>query len=254
MIKFVAEQPALFIPEKKILVVADLHLGFEHELYMSGIIIPPQAEKFKKSLGELIKQTDADKLIILGDVKHEVPGISFRETREIPNLLSFLADRVGVEIATGNHDTFLRDIAPAGVKIHDSKGFKIGSYGFFHGHAWPGKDLLSCDWLFMGHVHPAVRFTDSMGYQSSEQVWMKSRLDEKSVKKRYGVGKTGKLEIVVFPTFNRLVGGLPVNSLFPKEYIGPLLSNTIFNMEEAGIYLLDGTFLGKIKHLRSINF
>jgi len=44
-VHFITNYPAVFIPEEKTLVVADLHLGLEYQLYQSGIIIAPQRKK-----------------------------------------------------------------------------------------------------------------------------------------------------------------------------------------------------------------
>ena len=250
-IKFITDFPALFIPEKKILVVTDLHIGLEHELFKSGITISPQTQKFRKILDELLKITGAKTIVILGDIKHEVPGISYREEKEIPKLFNHLIEKIQVICCKGNHDTYLRDILPKEVKIYSSHGFKIGKYGFFHGHAWPSEELMQCNHLFMGHVHPAVEFRDKLGYRLLEHVWIKGKLDEKLVKKKYKIKKIGKLQIAILPTFNKLLGGVTINRKTNKELIGPILANSFMNINNSKIYLLDGTFLGSLKNLLS---
>lgn len=79
MIKFITDSPALFIPEEKILAITDLHIGIENQIYRSGITIPSQVDKLKENIDYLLKQTHASKLVILGDLKHEVPGTTFQE-------------------------------------------------------------------------------------------------------------------------------------------------------------------------------
>jgi putative SbcD/Mre11-related phosphoesterase len=249
VIKFLTDYPALFIPEEKILVIADLHIGIEHELYQSGIVIPPQAEKFSRTIGKLVKATKAETLVILGDIKHLVPGISYREMKEIPKLFSSLVEKVKVIVCIGNHDTYLEDLLPEQVEVCNSRGFRIGKYGFFHGHAWPSEKLMECDWLLMAHIHPVIEFVDSFGYRNVEQVWVRGKLNEEIVKKKYKIDKCGKLEAIIFPTFNRLLGGLALNSAFNKEYLGPLLENVI-DVDKCKLYLLDGTFLGSVKNLK----
>jgi len=96
--KFIKNYPALFIPEIKTLVIADLHIGISYELYKSGINIPSQVKEMKKTIEKLIKQTKAKRLIILGDIKHDVPGISVQELREIPEFLKALSKKIKVEI------------------------------------------------------------------------------------------------------------------------------------------------------------
>jgi len=248
-IKFLTDYPALFIPDKKILVVAELHIGLEYELYKSGIVISPQVEKFQKILNNLIKTTKAKVLVIIGDTKHEVPGISFRELKEIPKLFSHLVEIIDVIIVKGNHDTFLEDAIPTEIKTYSSRGLKIEKYGFFHGHAWPSKKLMDCDHLFMAHLHPLIEFKDKLGHRSIQQVWIKSALDKELIKNKYKVEKTGRLEITILPTFNKLLGGLILNKT-EEELHGPLFSNKILDMDKSNMYLLDGTLLGTIKDLK----
>lgn len=244
------DHPALFISEEKILVIADLHIGLEHELYASGIVIPPQAEKFSKLINKLIKATKAKTLVIVGDVKHEVPGISYREMKEIPKLFSSLTEKTKVIVCLGNHDTYLNELAPKEVKIYSSRGFKIGEYGFFHGHAWPSKKLMQCDYLFMSHIHPAMEFRDKLGYRAMEQVWVTGKLDKGLVKRKYKIKKCGKLKTVILPVFNRLLGGVALNSTVEKGLIGPLLANKFLDIQKSKVFLLDGTFLGNVDNLK----
>ncbi|MCS7106154.1 MAG: metallophosphoesterase [Candidatus Aenigmarchaeota archaeon] len=248
-VKFVKDYPALFLSGEKILVIADLHLGFEHELFKEGIVIQPQVEKFKRVIDALLKITKAKSLIILGDVKHKVPGISLREMKEIPKFFSYLIEKVKVVCVKGNHDDTISSLLPKEVKVFSSRGFRIKKYGFFHGHAWPSKSLMECDYLFMGHVHPCVEFKDKLGYRNIEQVWVKGKLDEKLVMDKYKIKKVGKLETIIFPTFNKLLGGIKINKLAEKELIGPILSSNFLEISRCDLYLLDGTHLGKVKDI-----
>src|SRR5437867_5936608 len=177
-LRFLVNEPAVLIKEKGILIISDLHLGFEIELYKSGIIIPSQFQKFREEIEKIKKETKAKTIVILGDLKHKVPGISFREIREIPKFLEFLKENFRVLLIKGNHDAEIETILPKGVKLYSSRGFKIGRYGFFHGSSWPKQNLMNCDFLFMGHQHPAIEFRDNIGYRNFERVWIKSKLDK----------------------------------------------------------------------------
>jgi hypothetical protein len=248
--KFIKNYPALFIPEINALVIADLHIGISYELYKSGINIPSQVNEMKKTVEKLIKKTKAQRLIIDGDIKHEVPGISYQEMREIPEFLRRISRRIRVDLVIGNHDTFIKDLQLEKVRIHDARGFKVGRFGFNHGHTWPFEKLLTCDYLIIAHTHPTVQFTDKFGYRIVEPVWVKSRIDKEKMKKRYRVEKIGRLETIIMPAFNRLLGGTPVNiKKANNELLGPLLKNNFVNMDNAELYLLDGTYLGELKNL-----
>jgi len=247
-IKFITNYPATFIKDKKILVISDLHIGLETQLLRSGIKIHKQVEKFKEIIDKLIELTNASTLIILGDLKHKVPGAYFQELRDIPKFLEYLSTKVKVLVTKGNHDDGIELLIPHGVKLYSSRGFKISKYGFFHGHAWPSKKLMQCDHIFIGHIQPAVEFRDKLGYRSRQQAWLKTKLNQEIIKNRYKIKKTGKLNLIVLPAFNNLTGSLNVTG--EKKLSGPLLANNIFNLGDAVAYLLDGTYIGDIKSLK----
>jgi hypothetical protein len=248
--KFIKNHPALFIPEIKSLVIADLHIGISYELYKSGINIPSQVKKMKKTIEKLIKKTKAKRLIILGDVKHDVPGISNQELREIPEFLKSLSKKIKLDICLGNHDTYLNKIPLEKIKLHGSKGFKIKKFGFNHGHAWPSKDLMTCDHLIISHTHPTIRFEDEFGYRIIEPVWIKGKINKEKIKEKYKIKKTGKLEVIIMPAFNRLLGGTPVNVKTTKdELLGPLLKNNFVELNNSKIYLLQGSYLGFLEDI-----
>jgi putative SbcD/Mre11-related phosphoesterase len=260
-IRFINDKPALLISDRshgKILAIADLHLGIEHELFKDGIIIAPQAEKLYKEIDKLLRFTRADKLVIIGDLKHKVPGISFRELREIPKFIGPLAERIEIVLVRGNHDTEFKDMFPQSVEVHDAKGFTIGPYGFFHGHAWPSRQLLECDHLFTAHIHPTVEFVDDFGFRIVEKVWVKGQLKKKVLQRKYNIKKPkdfefGNMETTIFPAFNPIISGVPLNSKRARKrgYIGPLLSSGAFDVRKAEAYMLDGTALGKITKIKS---
>lgn len=249
-VRFLTGYPAAFIVEENALVVAELHLGLEHELFKKGIRIPPQREKFQEILEKLLKLTHAKILVILGDIKHKVPGMSIREEREIPKFLDYLGEKVKIILVKGNHDAEIEKITPEGIKIHGSRGFKLGKYGFFHGHAWPSKNLMKCDYLFMAHLHPAVEFMDKFGFRNIEQVWIRGKFDEEKVKERYEMNNTGKLNAIIMPTFNELLGSVAMNKLIEREYGGPMIVGKLMDMKKSKAYLLDGTLLGPLEQLK----
>jgi len=219
-----------------ILVIADLHIGFESEVYRSGISIPSQIKNLEKSIKNIIKQTKAKHLIILGDLKHQVPGTSYQELKEIPEFLEELSKHVKITIVKGNHDADLEKIT--NVEITSSKGIKIGKYGFVHGHAWFSKKLLDCEYLIMAHVHPAVEFKAKM----KEHCWIRCEPDNDKIEEK--MKKKSKIkEVIVMPSFNPLIGGIAFNSE-DFEPLGPIMN--VIKWKTGNVYLLDGTYLGKL--------
>jgi len=103
----------------------------------------------------------------------------------------------------------------------------------------------------MAHAHPTIQLKDKFGYSIIEPVWTRSRIYQDKIRKKYKVKKTGKLEVIIMPAFNRLLGGTPVNAKKGSDkLLGPLLKNDFVDIDNAELYLLDGSYLGVIKNLR----
>lgn len=241
--KFLTE-PALLVG--KALVITDLHLGIEHEIFRSGITVPSQVEKIQKRLDGLIKQTKANHLIILGDLKHQVPTISWQEYREIPEFIGHFS-KVKVSVIKGNHDGDIERLVPSGVDVYEPSGFRLGDVLLTHGHAWPDKKDLDAKYVIMGHVHPAVEFFTG-SFRSVEPCWLKCEVDNRKLKKKFGV-KTVFEQGIIMPSFNRIIGGMAFNSK-GFEPLGPLLKNDVLKWKKAEVYLLDGTLLGNLNKLK----
>lgn len=232
MIKFLKNLPIALV--NKTLVLSELHLGFEKEFHKNGIVIPSQTEKFAKIIKKACLETGAEKLVIVGDVKHKVPGISLKEFKEIPKFFNFLKKFVEIIVVKGNHDAEIEKILD--VKIFGSRGLKIGKLGFFHGHAKPSKELMSCDYLFAAHLHPCIQISRIL------RIWIKAKIKKEKVRKDYRIKKTGKLNLIILPAFNPFLGGTILNKEKPNLF-------GLVDFNDAEIYLLNGTFLGKMKDL-----
>jgi len=228
---FVKGEPAFLIKDS--LIIADLHIGIGYDLWKDGITIPEQTKEMQKRIVDLIKKTKAKELIILGDIKHKVPGLSWEERREIPELLDALSERIKVVIVPGNHDDRLKSLVD--VKIEPATGIVRQEYGLLHGHTKPGKQLSRCRSLIIGHNHPIINFKDDLGVVTSRQVWI--------------IGSDGHREIILMPHFNPIIGGWPINEMkSEKELLGPVAKS--IDLKHAKAFLLDGTDLGEVKDLR----
>jgi putative SbcD/Mre11-related phosphoesterase len=247
MIKFLYNYPSFYIPKEKAIIIADLHLGIEHEIFNSGIKIPSQVDRLEKRIDELIRLTRAKHLIILGDVKHQVPNISWQEYKEIPKFFEHFS-KIKVSVVKGNHDGNIERLTPKEVDIYEPSGFKIDKFLLTHGQAWPDKNDMDAEYLIMGHVHPCIEFFTE-GFRSTEPCWLKCEIDNKKLFEKFKI-KTKLKQGIIMPAFNHLIGGMAFNS---KEFepLGPLLSNKVLKWKESEVYLLDGTFLGNLNKLKS---
>lgn len=280
-IKPIQPYPALILQKKhdRALVVADLHIGWERLLSKRGVHIPPQTPKIKNTLLRLIKESKPTQVIFLGDVKDAIAKVEMEEWRDIPEFFEDIQKRVSdLQVILGNHDGNLEPLLPENVKIIPPTGVSFGDVGLFHGHAWPAPELLECRSLISGHVHPTVLIRDPMGFRMTRQVLVKapcngmqlakSLLNHLGAKKnsnnlsavlkeRYKV-KVKVSQLFIMPSFNQFLGGRPINERKRGKkksgaFIGPILRSGCVNMDDAEVYLLDGTFLGTVDQLKALS-
>jgi putative SbcD/Mre11-related phosphoesterase len=279
-LKPIRPYPALLLKEesKRILVVADLHIGWEAALTEKGIHVPSQTPKILTKMLRLIKSCRPTSLIFLGDVKHAVARVKMEEWRDIPDFFETIHEKVpDIKVIPGNHDGTLEPLLPADVEILPTKGVVIGDTGLFHGHAWPAPKLLECQTLITGHVHPVVTFRDPLGFRIRRQVWVKARCDRarlaRSLLKNLGIKadadpvallekrfdvRVRATQFFIMPSFNDFLGGQTINrksigkDARSRQFIGPLLRSRSVNIDSAELFLLDGTFIGTVEQLRSL--
>ncbi len=241
----VLDHPALriIVEDESILCAADLHVGLEDEMSERGVHIPSQTTRMRDEL--LFLANGSTRLVLLGDVKHQVPGTSEQEHAELPFFFDSLRSSFeDIDIVKGNHDVGVEDIAFSGVHVHDAGGFVIGDVGFVHGHVWPSNRVMATKTLVMAHNHPAVLFRDGVGNIMTERCWMRCNFSEKALSRYTELPD----EVIIVPSLNPMLQGSPVN-LQGGKLLGPLLSEKMIDVGEARLYLLDGIFLGKVKNL-----
>ena len=279
MLTLLVPHPAALIKtaKTKTLVIADPHIGWENALQERGIHVPSQTPKILKKLVALLQEHKPDALVVIGDVKYTVIKAELGEWHDIPDFFTEVQNHVSdISIIRGNHDANLEPLLPEAVKLLPATGTVIGDIGLFHGHKWPSPMLLKCKTLLMGHVHPVVVFRDPSGFRITRQVWAKAQVStaklsttimqqqkvkvegslEATVKKCYGF-KPQAANMFMMPSFNDFLGGRALNQTRSgKEgqatMIGPMLRSGIVDIDNAEVYLLDGTYLGTLNHLRNM--
>jgi len=251
----IINEPALTVGNA--LVLADLHIGIEHELSLSGINISSQIERRIDRALQYLNAVKAQRVVLLGDVKHSIGKTSPLERHDIPHFLRSIAECAPVEVIPGNHDGGIEYLIPRdtrfGIRIHPSKGCRINGMGLVHGHTWPSTELLGCSHVIMGHNHPIVRLADPLGYVSSKPVWIRACFVEGVFRKRYPkLERYNDPRVIIMPAFNELVGGIAFNEATYETLLGPLFANRAILLEQAEAYLLDGTYLGTVGQLRNV--
>lgn len=239
----ITNEPALFIKNKKILIVADLHIGIESQLREQGLSTPSRTQNMIDHLLKICKKHKPLEIILLGDIKHNIPSSTIQERRDVKNFLTTIKEYGSVHILPGNHDGNINKISPQEIIIHPSNGFSIENIGFTHGHRWPSAEIMQCDQIIIAHTHPTIMFTDRLGYKTFEPCWIKSMFVIDKLKEKYPNGTCSS--VLVMPAFNPLCGGIAANQ---EGVSGPI--GKIIDIKNAQIYLIDGTLVGSVKAIK----
>ncbi len=201
--KFIGK--TLFFPEKGILAVGDLHIGYETALRQSGILIPErQVEDIIKDLKKIFEtiekqNSEVKKIVFIGDIKHAF-GFEAREKNEFQKVLDFLGEFFPAEniiLIKGNHDTI--DYTFEG-KLKD---YHIEEdLAFVHGDRRMNKVLeRKVNTIVMGHLHPCVILEEGA---------------KKETYKCFLSGKYKNQNFIVLPSFLDIPEGTLINEF--NEY------------------------------------
>ena len=276
----IKDRPALGLrleDREKAAVISDLHIGFENQLAEKGVRVPPQTQGLLKSVLNVTKDEKASRVIFVGDVKASEAKTYAEEWQDVPLFFeNLLSEGLSVDVIPGNHDGGLELMLPSGVNFHSPRGMIVkledgSKVGLFHGHAWPAPELFSARVLVIGHNHWAVELKDQMGARIRAPVWVVSRVDTRkmvssflkfsSVQFEDPVRKFEELfgetpnepTVISMPAFNPFLRGRPLNPLDVQDLgLGPLIKEKVLKINDAEVFMLDGTYLGKVEQLPSL--
>ncbi|MBD3164137.1 phosphoesterase [Candidatus Woesearchaeota archaeon] len=195
-----------------ILIISDIHMGYEEALNMQGILLPRmQFREIIKNLDSVFKSLKGRKIkkvIINGDLKHEFGKISNTEWRYTLRLLDYLSERCDeIVLIRGNHDTILGPVARKRnvmVKGHELLGDTL----VIHGDKLPSENILkNIKTIIIGHEHPAVSLKDG------------PRIEKY---KCFLIGKWKKYSLIVMPSFTPVAEG---TDILKEQLLSPFLRN-----------------------------
>lgn len=203
--------------ENEILVIGDMHIGYEEHVIQKGIFPRVQFKEIIRKLDEIFKLLDDEKIrlkkiVLLGDLKHEFGGISNTEWSDALKLIDYLENKLsrknrkgGLILIKGNHDNIIGPIARKR-DFELKEYYKIKKKGksicFLHGHKFNKKCLDGSDILIMGHLHPAITLSDKY---------------KKEKYKCFLVGKWKRKKAYVLPSFSGINFGYDVSLLRSED-------------------------------------
>lgn len=242
-IRPIPQIPALFIKEKQMLVLADLHIGIENELQQQGLHVSSQYPQMWYMINKLCMDYQPKEIVLLGDIKHSIPQTPFHEKKQLRTFFQQLSDLASIHIIPGNHDGNIKWYLSEEIILHGSDGAIFDGLGCVHGHRWPKERVMNASYLLLGHTHPTVMLQDRLKYETYESCWIKTRLNKEQTRLHYD-SFNPQMEIIVLPAFNPLCGGMAVNK---EGIMGPM--NALINRVDTEYFLLDGSYLGTTKTL-----
>lgn len=210
---------ALWLKKEKILIVNDLHLGYEEVLHRKGILVPKfQIQEILSQFQSILEKVKPDKIIINGDLKHEFGRVLRQEWKDVLFLFDFLLrDKKNIKknnfkepeiiIIQGNHDPIIKPIAEKrGVKV--VKEYRSGDLLIAHGDELVKTEAnvkTEAKRIIIGHEHPAVTIREG-------SKWEKYKCFLK--------GKWKGKELIVMPSFNPLLEG---TDILKEKLLSPFL-------------------------------
>jgi len=238
----IINESALYIEKEKTVVIADLHIGIENELIKQGINTKSQTKKMTKRVIDICKKHKTKKIVLLGDIKHNIPTSTYWEKKDVKIFLETIEQYGEIHIYPGNHDGNIKRYITKNTIMHPSDGDIIKKIGYVHGHRWPNKKIMKSEIIIMAHTHPTIMLTDRRGYKMFEPCWIKTNFSNKKLKEKYPESVNPKL--IILPAFNPLCGGMAINK---DGIMGPI--GKIINLNDSKVFLLDGLEIGKIKDI-----
>ncbi len=249
-----------------VLVISDVHIGYEEALNKQGVLVPRlQFEEMVKRLNNifaLLKDKKIKTIVVNGDLKHEFGIISEQEWRNSLKFIDLLAKHCEeIVLIKGNHDTILGPIArKRNVKVLDyfiveakEKSYNRKSLNkssliknaykkimgkpknkilIVHGNKIPPKELLKdISIIVIGHEHPAISLKSGPRVERF---------------KCFLNGKYKGKNLIVQPSFNSIIEG---TNILNQKILSPFLKQ---NLDKFEVYIVEDKVyeFGKLGSLR----
>jgi metallophosphoesterase superfamily enzyme len=243
-IDFIEPGPALLVKNtKKVLVIADLHLGIESDLAQHGIHFSSRSGVRAARVRDCIRETDPDLLVLLGDIKHSIPVLSRQEYVELPEIFQEFRRLVPMAVLPGNHDIGIERFLNEG-ELQKKEGVVIDGVGYLHGHTYPDPSL--CGHLILaGHHHPLASLRDDVGCSLRAPAYLLASVTNSCLGLPPGKEGGEPTRVMFMPAFNEL-SGYDIRKIV-KDPFSPL--SRCMNTDTTEVFLTDGTYLGPVSSL-----
>jgi len=242
--EFIGEGPALIIEgHQRMLVVADLHFGIEADLAAHGLHFKSRTEQRLERLHKVIDGTKPDALVLLGDIKHCIPSLTWQEHHELPKILDSLRARILLHVFPGNHDIGIERFLNEG-EIRPKDGAVLDGVGYQHGHMIPSPALAG-HLVVIGHHHPLLSLRDEVGCALQSPAYLRAEIDMADSGMKSSKKSSSPSRVLFMPSFNE-IAGYDILQIIKKPF-SPL--SRLIRKENTEIILADGTYIGPLRSL-----
>ena len=228
----VTSDRCLVLDEGPTVVMGDLHLGYERALENEGVYLPRiNTDSIRESLNDIICRYEPERMVLLGDIKHDFRRSGWEEKNEVKKIFNLLSEAAEIIPIKGNHDNYLQniiaDLGLMAVDHIDIMGFRLE-----HGHVDSGVRPV-----IIGHEHPSVRIPGSVGGSMKIQCFVHARDDG----------------VIVLPPFSPFASGNDL-VLDEKCVMAPALkSSDLANADLNGVTDMGVMRLGTLSTLSKIS-
>ena len=214
---------ALWFPESRIALVADVHLGYGWAQRRRGELGPVVDGGAAAKLAALLDELAPAELVVIGDLVH-APKPAPAERDLIARTLAGIAGRCRITLVPGNHDRgFAGDFPSVSVRLVDE--WRAHGVVARHGH----EPARACGThVVLGHIHPAYAVFDDAGAAQKIPVFVA------------GASAT------ILPAFSPLAGGVSLGVALTAE-VRDLLGRPVRIIAASGRRAVE---LGPISALR----
>ena len=198
----------LYWPDKKTLIISDLHLEKGSFFTESNQYIPPfDTTETLRNLSDFINNHPVEKIIFLGDLIHDKFAFQ-RMTEKSKELFFKILENIDCTLTVGNHDniSFLEDI-----------GLTLTNQVIIDGICFSHYPSIDQSFSVFGHYHPKVKLIIN-----SRGIWVACFVLNK--------------ERILMPSYGYYTGGLSIKSLQIKELFDTQYE--IFPLAKEKIYKL----------------
>lgn len=228
----VTNDRCLILEKEHVLVIGDLHLGYEKALEDEGVYIPRMnTDSIRDSLNRIISKYEPETIVLLGDIKHDFKRAKYEGKEEVRSILDLILGAAEVVVIRGNHDNYIQNIiSDYGLMAVDYAD--IGGYRLEHGHVDSGVRPV-----IIGHEHPSVRIAGALSGGMKVQCFMYAR----------------KEGVIVIPPFSFLSSGNDLSGAYPESFMSDACRNAdVAEAELYGISELGIIPLGKLGYINEL--